>query len=106
MSTDEQLIYWHRELPPLGDEIADEYVVEARSAEVPDSHIHREAQFEACLPGLKAELVKRLEQEVRRLGGSCAHVLGEHIEPHIDNANARYRLDGRLSYVLYKRPAT
>ena len=72
-----QIVYWHRELPPIDGEILHEHVVEATS--------------------------ERLAQEVARLGGDYAHVLDEHIDSRRDDAANESWLQGRFNYVLYRR---
>ena len=104
MTETHKLIYWHRELPPLSEALAGEYVVEAHSDPVPYRLTEHDALFDRCLPNLKARLAERVEQEIHRLGGSCAHVLDEHVEPHIDNSTGEYTLRGRLTYVLLVHP--
>ena len=46
---------------------------------------------------------RRLAQEITRLGGDCAHVHGEAIEPRHDYATGEAWLRGRFSYMLYRR---
>jgi hypothetical protein len=95
-----KLVYWHRELPPLHDRLAGEHVLAAHSDPIPYSFAERDALYERCLASLKARVTTRIEQEIHRLGGSCAHVLDEHIEPQVDSAKGEYSLRARVSYVL------
>jgi hypothetical protein len=44
----------------------------------------------------------RLEQEVARLGGRCAHVLEEAIDSRHDDATNEAWLHGRFTYMLYR----
>ena len=51
MSTDaqaEQIVYWHRDLPPLEAETVGEHVVEATSRHVHNDIVHRDELWEAC----------------------------------------------------------
>lgn len=99
-----QRIYWHRELPPLADELLGSHTVEAASEPVEYKLSERDAMWQQCSESLRANLAARLEQEIDRLGGSCAHVLEEDITEHIDYPTNRYWLIGRLSYSLYRHP--
>ena len=67
------IIYWHRELPLVDAEWMGEYVLEATSG------------------------------RVGGLGGHYAHVLDESIDSKHDNASGDKRLQGRFTYVLYRR---
>jgi hypothetical protein len=98
-------VYWHRELPPLDAEIVAEHVVEAASARVPGTIAHRDDLWNACYEDLMARTQVRLEQEIARLHGDYAHVLGEAIDTCRDDAKGESWLRGRFSYVLYRRPA-
>jgi len=42
------IIYWQRELPPLGADAADEHVVEATSSRVPGTLLHRDELWNQC----------------------------------------------------------
>jgi hypothetical protein len=98
-----KIVYWHRELPPLDAEIVAEHTVEATSARVPGTLAHRAELWTVCLDDLMARTEARLEQEVVRLGGHYAHVLGEAIDTHRDDLKGESWLHGRFSYVLYRR---
>lgn len=98
-------IYWHRDLPPLADELMGAHTLEAVSDAVEYRWADRDALWTECSASLKAHLTERLEQEIDRLGGSCAHVLEEDITPHVDYPTNRYWLIGRLNYTLYRHPA-
>lgn len=97
-------IYWHRELPPLDAEPLGEHVVEAASERVPHMLVERDELWDRCYQELMAEARKRLEQEVARLGGNCAHVLDESIESRHDGATGEGWLHGRFTYMLYRSP--
>jgi hypothetical protein len=47
----------------------------------------------------------RLQQEIVRLGGDCAHVLNEQIELRHDDHTGEVWLYGRFEYELYRRSA-
>jgi uncharacterized protein CbrC (UPF0167 family) len=98
------IVYWHRELPPLEVEPVSEHVVEAASARVPGTLAHRDELWERCYEDLMAQAGARLEQEVARLGGSCAHVLDEAVDSRHDAATGESWLHGRFTYVLYRQP--
>jgi hypothetical protein len=100
-----QVVYWHRELPPLGAEVVGEYDLEATSAHIEGTLDHRDELWHECYRDLMARATDRLEQEVRRLGGDYAHVLNEHVDVRRDTAKGEAWLRGRLTYVLYKTPA-
>jgi hypothetical protein len=46
----------------------------------------------------------RLGQEVARLGGDYAHVLGESIDSKRDDVTGEAWLHGRFTYMLYGAP--
>ena len=96
-------IYWHRQLPPLDAEAVDEHTVEADSAHVTGEFLHRDDRlWENCEQDLTRAASRRLEQELRRLGGRCARILDEHIEPKFDEVHAEAWLHGRYTYMLYR----
>jgi len=103
-SATRNIVYWHRELPPLEAEPVGEHVVEAASARVPGTLAHRDELWEQCYENLMAQAGARLEQEVARLGGSCAHVLDEAVDSRHNAATGESWLHGRFTYVLYRRP--
>ncbi len=101
----QKLVYWRRELPPLGEQIEGEHIVEADSPHLPIEHPQEyphDDLWSRCAADLEATAAKRLEQEIRRLGGSCAHIVDENIEPKSDHATGTTWLHGRYTYVLYK----
>ena len=97
-------IYWHRELPPLDAEPVAEHTVEAASVRVQGTLEHRTELWDRCYADLMKTLTIRLEQEIARLGGGCAHVLDESIDSRHDDVTGDVWLHGRLSYMLMKRP--
>jgi hypothetical protein len=99
-----QIIYWHRELPPLEAEAVAEHVVEATSRRVPGTFVHRSELWDQCYKNLMAQTHTRLQQEVLRLGGDYAHVLDEFIDSRHDDVTGETWLHGRFDYMLYRRP--
>jgi hypothetical protein len=99
-----KVVYWHRELPPLDAELMAEHTVEADSSRVSGSIAHRDALWDQCYRELMANAESRLAQEVARLGGHCAHVHDEAIDPKHDDAVGEAWLHGRFGYMLYRRP--
>ena len=98
------LIYWHRELPPANAEPIGTHTIEATSARVPGTLEHRNDMWDACYAELMDHARLRLEQEITRLGGHCAHVVGEHIEPRHDERTGEAWMYGRFEYELYGLP--
>jgi len=97
-----QVVYWHRELPPIDAEPLDAHTLEATSNRIPGTIARRDELWDRCYAELMANAEARLRQEVARLGGSFAHVLGEQIDPrHDDVANETWLL-GRFTYVLMR----
>ena len=95
------VVYWHRDLPPLHAEAIGEHVVEADSQRVPGTLAHRDELWDQCYEDLMKQVRGRLEQEVARLGGNYAHVLGESVDSkHSDVAREAW-LHGRFTYMLY-----
>ena len=99
-----QVVYWHRELPPLAAEPGEGHTVEADSSRVPGTIAHRDELWHQCYDSLMAAAERRLKQEVARLGGHFAHVHDEAIEPKHDDVAGEAWLHGRFSYVLYRLP--
>ena len=97
-----QLVYWHRELPPLDAEIMGEHVLEATSERVLGSLAHRDELWDRSYRDLRKNSYERFEQEIRRLGGRYAHVLDEHVDTRHDNVTGEAWLRGRFTYVLYR----
>jgi hypothetical protein len=100
-----QIVFWHRELPPVAADVVDEHVVEAASARVAGTLSHRDELWEQCYQELMAAARERIEQEVDRLGGHYAHVLDESVDSKHDDATGEAWLHGRFTYVLYRDPA-
>ena len=101
-----QVVYWHREFPPLDAEVIGEHTIEATSGHVPGTIAHRDDLWHVCYDDLMTQTRLRLEQEVTRLGGHCAHVFDEAIDSRRDDAKGEAWLHGRFAYVLYRRPPT
>lgn len=101
----EQTVFWHRELPPLDAEPIGEHTIEAVSGRVPGRGAGRDEIWERCYASLMTETHRRLEQEIARLGGDCAHVLHESIDSRHDDVSGEVWLHGRFTYMLYRRAA-
>lgn len=98
------IVYWHRELPPLDAEPMGEHIVEATSARVPGTLVHRDELWNQCYEDLMTQTCIRLAQEVDRLGGHCAHVLNESVDSKHDDVTGEAWLHGRFTYMVYRRP--
>ncbi len=96
-------VFWHRDLPPLDADVADEHTVEAVSLRVPGTIAHRDELWDRCYADLMTQTGRRLEQEIARLGGHYAHVRDESIDSRHDDALNETWLHGRFTYVLYRR---
>ena len=96
-------VYWHRELPPLDAEVIGEHTIEAVSKRVPSTLVHRDELWAQCYQDLMAQATRRLEQEIARLGGQCAHVVAESIDVRHDDLHGEAWLHGQFTYVLYRR---
>lgn len=103
--TSTKVVYWHRELPPLGADPMSEHVLEASSARVPGTIAHRDDLWHVCYEDLMRQAHVRLEQEIARLGGDYAHVVDEIIETRHDDVKGEAWLRGRFRYVLFRRAA-
>jgi hypothetical protein len=103
-ANDGKTIYWHRELPPIDAEAVGEHIIEATSDRVPGTLAHRDELWERCYAQLMIQAHIRLEQEVARLGGGCAHVLNEYVDSKHDDVAGEAWLHGRFNYMLYRRP--
>jgi hypothetical protein len=97
------IVYWHRQLPPLDAEMLGEHVLEANSDRVRSSLAHRDELWDHCYQNLIATTEARLAQEVARLGGHYAHVLDETIRSRRDDLAGEAWLQGRFTYMLYRR---
>ena len=100
-----KIIFWHRDLPPLDADAVEEHVLEATSARVPGTILHRDELWDHCYEDLMAETATRLEQEILRLGGHYAHVLSESIDTRHHGATSESWLHGRFTYMLYRQTA-
>ena len=100
-----QKVYWHRELPPASAEPMGEHTLEATSARVPGTLVHRDELWGRRRDDLMSRTRERLRQEASRLGGDYVHVLGEVIEPRHDERTCEAWLYGRFTYVLYRTVA-
>ena len=102
-SPDTVAIFWHRELPPLAAEPMGEHFVEAVSKRIKGDLAHRNELWDQCYDDLMATARARLQQEIVRLGGDYAHVLGESVDSRRDDVTGEAWLHGRFSYMLLKR---
>jgi hypothetical protein len=106
MNWQPQVVYWHRELPPIDATMLEEHTVEATSGRVAGTIAHRDELWDRCYRELTANAEARVVQEVARLGGDFAHVLNESIDSRHDDAAGEAWLHGRFVYVLYRRGPT
>ena len=97
-----EVVYWHRQLPPLTAEILGEHSVEATSGRVPGTIAHRDELWDRCYEELMKETHRRLEQEIARLEGRFAHVLDESIDSRHDDISGESWLHGRFKYILLR----
>jgi len=95
-------IYWHRELPPFDAQPMEEHVVEASSSHVPGTIARRDDLWHRCETELVENARERLQEEIARLGGRYAHVLGESIEIRHNASVGDAWLHGRYRYMLYR----
>jgi len=95
-------IYWHRNLPPANAQAIGGHTVEASSARVSGTLEHRGDLWQRCYRELMTEAKRRLEQEITRMHGDCAHVLAEHIEPRRDERTGETWMYGRFDFELYR----
>jgi hypothetical protein len=102
----QQIVFWHRELPPTDAEVLGDGVIEATSSHTVTALPHCD---ELWLRHLYSELMTharmRLEQEVQRLKGDDAHVLSEAVATRRNDASGEAWLHGRFSYVLLGAPS-
>jgi hypothetical protein len=96
------VVFWHRELPPLTVEAIGEHTVEANSARIAGTIAHHDELWSRCYAELMAAADARVRQEVVRLGGSLAHVHGEEIVPKRDARTNEAWLHGRFIFTLYR----
>lgn len=100
-----KLVFFRRELPPLREDTAGEFVVEATSLKVPNTSLGKEELWTHCYDDLMANAALRIGQEVVRLHGSCAHVVDEQIEPKVSYELGEAWLAGTFTCVLYRHPS-
>jgi len=101
-ASERKSVYWHRELPPLDGQVAGEYILEATSSRVAGSLAHRDELWDRAYRDLMEHADSRMKQEIRRLGGDYAHVLGESIDSRHDDAAGEAWLHGLFTYALYR----
>lgn len=99
----EKTVYWHRELPPLDAEIMGEHTMEAVSERVAGTLVHRNELWARCYQDLMTRTIRRLDEEVARLGGHYAHVTNESMDIRRDDTRGEAWLRGRFTYVLFRR---
>jgi hypothetical protein len=100
-----KVVYWHRDLPPRDAEPVGGHTIEAVSDRVPGTLARRDDIWDRCYRQLMDRARLRLGQEVLRLGGDCAHVRGETLEPRRDDSTGEAWIYGRFDYELYCRQA-
>ena len=104
MSTETtQIVFWHRNMPPLDAESVGEHVVEAESHHVAGTMSHSDELWDECYRELMRNVEVRLRQEISRLGGDYAHIYDESIDTRRNEAMGEAWLHGRFSYVLYRQ---
>ena len=100
-TTDYKTVYWHRELPPAKAQAMGEHIVEAMSDHVANTMLHQDELWNHCYESLMANACARIEQEVMRLGGNCAHVLNEAVDSRSNDVTQEAWLHGQFRYMLY-----
>jgi hypothetical protein len=95
-------VYWHRELPPRDAEPIGDHTIEAMSDRIPATLARPDDLWDRCYRQLMDRADRRLGQEIVRLGGDYAHVLGETIEPRHDDGTGETWIHGRFDYELYR----
>ena len=96
------VVFWHRELPPRDADPIGSHTIEATSDRVTAPFVHRDVAWDRCYRQLMERIDGRIEQEIDRLGGDYAHVLGETIEPRHDDSTGEAWMYGRFDYELYR----
>jgi hypothetical protein len=99
-----KVVYWYRELPPLGAEAIADHTIEANSGRIAGTLARRDELWACCYRELMANAEKRVVQEVARLGGQYAHVHEESISPRRNDAAGETWLHGQFTYMLLGRP--
>jgi hypothetical protein len=97
----EQVVFWHRELPPIEAAVMGEHTVEANSNRVAGTIGHRSDLWDSCYRELMANAESRIVTEIARLGGRYAHVRSESIGVKHDDAAGEAWLHGTFTYVTY-----
>jgi len=103
LDPDSTTIYWHRELPPRDAEAIGDHTIEATSHRIPGTPPLRDDLWDGCYHDLMDRVRVRIHQEIARLGGDCAHVVSEDIEPRRDERSGEMWMYGRFEYTLYRR---
>jgi len=98
----QQIVFWHRELPPIEAESMGEHTIEATSGRVQGTIAHRDELWTRCQDELMAQTRHRLTEEIARLGGRYAHVHKESIDSKHDGATGEAWLHGQFGYTLYR----
>jgi len=80
-----------------------EHVVEATSARVAGTLVHRDELWNQYYEDLMDRARARLEQEVVRLGGNYAHVFSESVDSRHDDQTGESYLHGCFTYMLYRK---
>ena len=96
-----QMVFWHRDLPPLDAVVIAEHTVEANSDRVPGTLAHRDDLWDVCYQQLMANATDRVITEIARLGGRYAHVRSESMGVKHDDVAGEAWLHGTFTYVLY-----
>jgi hypothetical protein len=96
------VVYWTAIFPPLTPSRSATITIEATSARVPGTIRGRDALWDRCYRDLMDRVRERIEQEIARLGGDCARVLSETVEPRHDDALGEAWMYGRFHYELYR----
>lgn len=96
-----QVVFWHRDLPPLNAAVMGEHTIEANSDRVPGTLAHRDDLWDVCYQQLMANATARVTAEIARLGGRYAHVRSESMGVKHDDVAGEAWLHGTFTYVLY-----
>lgn len=99
----QNIVFWHRELPPLNALPMGEYSIEATSRRVRNSLDRRDELWNRYYDDLMDQARVRIEQEVARLGGDFAHILDESVDARRDDRTGEAWLHGSFTYMLYGR---
>lgn len=99
-----KIVYWRRELPPMSEQLEGEHEITATSDRVRTTWSEREVSWARCHDSLAAHAQDRITQEVRRLGGTCAHVLEEVVTSRRDDATEEFWLVGTYRFTMFVHP--